>query len=112
MTQRDVICTALRHAFSTDECTFVEPEGGMFVWLEFNPNFLNVDSMEVFKVLAEVGVIVVPGKDFKVPLIVEEMNSTDKLVLRLSYAASSPELIIEGVNRLSAGIRKAKQILS
>lgn len=73
--------------------------------------------------LARHGVIVVPGDDFKVPGISSHCSSeqlasspstttppaasTGEVVLRLSYAASSPELIEAGIARLVEGIKDA-----
>jgi len=68
---------------------------------------------EVFKVLARHGVIVVPGDDFKVPGVSPSSPSspgtpaTGEVVLRLSYAASSPELMEAGIARLVMGIKEA-----
>jgi DNA-binding transcriptional MocR family regulator len=86
--------------------------GGMMVHVCATPQ---LPGEEVFKVLASHGVIVVPGDDFKVPGVEASPGSSDEdnsdregeVVLRLSYAASSPEMIEAGIARLVVGIKDA-----
>jgi DNA-binding transcriptional MocR family regulator len=105
--QRDAMCSTLDESFTSDMCRYVLPQAGMFLWLEFQRDFLRLDSMQVFASLAADGVVVVPGGDFRVPLVGESADCTDlPLTLRLSFAAASPDAIVEGVRRLASGINK------
>ena len=72
---------------------------------------LQLSGEEVFKILAKHAVIVVPGDDFRV----QELSCTDdsrdsseskEIALRLSYAASSADLIQTGVSRLVTGVKE------
>jgi len=68
----------------------------------------------VFKLLAKHGVIVVPGDDFRVPGVDEPdgansstvTSGSGEVVLRLSYAAPSPEMIETGIARMVTGIQE------
>lgn len=94
------------------------PDGGMFVFLKFPYHYLPLTSEELFRQLASVGVIIVPGDDFYVPSIMEELNTSTttnrskEVTLRLTYAAAQPEAIDEGIGRLSNGIQNILKSLS
>ena len=80
--------------------------------------YANFCDEDLFKLLASVGVIVVPGADFRVertdidPLETgdEALSDTeetgDDLILRLTFAAASAKHIDEGIKRLSEGLKK------
>jgi len=86
----------------------VIPSSGMFLWLTF-PG-LPLSSFELFKQFADVGVIAVPGDDFFVEGIkIDSNNSCEKetksAMIRLTFAASSPAQIAEGIKRMAVGIK-------
>lgn len=97
------MCSALTKLLDPNDCFFELPDGGMFVFLRFRPGFINIPSDEVFKVLAGHGVIVVPGNDFMVPGLSGD-STTAGMTVRLSYAATLPGQIFEGVERLAKGL--------
>jgi DNA-binding transcriptional MocR family regulator len=105
------MCSALNAALpaSPSLYTYEVPDGGMFLFLKFNSGSLSSlpSSEELFKRLASAGVIVVPGDDFRVPRIGDEIEESERTIpIRLTYAASQPQQIIDGINRLGNGIRE------
>lgn len=93
--------SALEKEFTAEEVRYDIPDGGMFVWLTF-PDSVKMSSEELFKVLAENEVIVVPGDDLSVYGAVASSGPS----IRLTYAAASQEQIKEGIKRLAVGIKK------
>lgn len=108
LVQRNIMCSALGEAFTPSQCTFEIPDGGMFLWLKF-PNKKNLSGEQVFKALAKHGIIVVPGEDFKVDGIGDNSQESE-VTMRLSFAASSPDIISQGVSRLATGIKQVLDI--
>lgn len=66
------------------------PQGGMFVWLEFDDR---IDTLRLFELASEQGVVFVPGAPF---YIEQKARST----ARLNFSACSAEQIETGLNRL------------
>ncbi|SCF35712.1 DNA-binding transcriptional regulator, MocR family, contains an aminotransferase domain [Micromonospora matsumotoense] len=75
------------------EVTFVEPDGGYFLWVEF-PDDVDVDRLA--PAAAERGVAVVKGSDF--------MVDGGRHALRLAFSAVTADRIDEGVRRLSEAV--------
>jgi alanine-alpha-ketoisovalerate/valine-pyruvate aminotransferase len=97
--------------------SFEIPDGGMFIFIRFPHRYLPLTSEQLFKQLAASGVIIVPGDDFHVPGIdadstVPSLSSNQDLTLRLTYAAAQPDVIRDGVSRLSRGIENILTTLS
>ncbi|MGH2880894.1 MAG: aminotransferase class I/II-fold pyridoxal phosphate-dependent enzyme, partial [Solirubrobacteraceae bacterium] len=76
------------------EASFVEPEGGYFMWVELPEG---TDVARLFELAAEMGVAFVKGTDF----LIEGGENT----LRLAYSGVTPEQIDEGVGRLAEALR-------
>lgn len=85
---------AMRREFPP-EVTFVEPEGGMFIWGRLPEG---VSAEAVFKKAIARKVAFVPGKPFYV-------DGTDN-AFRLNFSNAEPELIDEGIARLGACLRE------
>ncbi|GHJ11145.1 GntR family transcriptional regulator [Micromonospora humidisoli] len=75
------------------EVTFVEPDGGYFLWVEF-PEDVDVDRLA--PAAAERGVAVVKGSDF--------MVDGGRHALRLAFSAVTADRIDEGVRRLADAV--------
>ena len=70
---------------------------------------VQLSGEQVFKALAKHGIIVVPGEDFKVDGIGDNSQESE-VTMRLSFAASSPDIISQGVSRLATGIKQVLDI--
>jgi 2-aminoadipate transaminase len=89
--RRDAMLAALEEHMP-EGITWSQPGGGFFVWLTLPPGF---DGERFLPFAAERGVAFLPGAYFY-PKEHEARRS-----LRLSFSAMSPDLIREGVTRLS-----------
>jgi DNA-binding transcriptional MocR family regulator len=91
-----------------EHCSYDAPYGGMFLWLNFH-NLGSMTSFELFRRLADAGVICVPGEDFLVPDIHTTLGKTKSsnsdLCLRLTFAAASPAQIRAGIEKLGVCIK-------
>ena len=72
-------------------CHVTNPEGGMFAWLTLPEG---VSSMELFRSAIQQKVAFVPGVPFYI-------NKADCNTLRLNFSCSEPDIIVEGLKRLS-----------
>ncbi|VTU45858.1 2-aminoadipate transaminase (plasmid) [Variovorax sp. SRS16] len=79
------------HERLVDQVEFVEPAGGMFVWLRTKAN---LDPTRLFDAATQAGVLFVPGRAFYA-------SDPDHFTLRLSYAASNRAQILEAIARLA-----------
>lgn len=102
----DALCTH----FTPAEVQFVRPDCGMFIWLNFpelSQSPRSVPSFELFKSLAEDGIICVPGDDFYVPDVDEDMEGKRlPTTLRITFAASSPAKIQQGIAKMADRVKK------
>lgn len=73
-----------------DRLTFVEPQGGMFLWAE---NRHQIDPKRLFQEAVKQGVLYVPGAAFY-------PNQPNTQTMRLSYAAPGVDDILLGIDRL------------
>lgn len=101
---------ALKNSFAEGDCEYNIPSGGMFLWLTFPK--LTVSSFELFRLLADAGVIAVPGDDFLVEGVEEATPPTPSSseekkapTLRVTFAASSPEQIAAAISRMAGCIK-------
>ena len=89
---------ALVHALRSElsgRFQFHAPSGGMFVWGEFAED---IDTQDLLPAAVARGVAFVPGQAFAV--------ATDhRRALRLSFATTPPDQLLEGVRRLAAAVR-------
>ncbi len=72
------------------QATFVEPEGGYFLWVEFPEG---TDGDALFDAAAKRGVALVKGTDFVV--------DGGKNAIRIAYSGVTPDEISEGISRLA-----------
>lgn len=77
-----------------DTLKFVEPRGGMFLWVEFEQK---MDMSRLFQSAVENGVLYVPGAAFY------PLGGRDQ-AMRLSYATPTVEQIQEGARRLGRAL--------
>lgn len=97
--------SALRKHFSPAVCQFTRPDAGMFIWLKFPT--LHMSSFELFRHLAEQGVICVPGDDFLVAGVSSAEDApAPGACLRITFAPSSPEQIEQGVEKIAATVNR------
>lgn len=105
----------IKEHLSEDEVKTNCPTAGMFLWMEFlktkegsaGIDFGSLNSFDIFKRLAADGIIAVPGGDFHVPpATAKDGVAVDPSVVRLTFAASSPAQITEGIKRLAAAMKK------
>ncbi|MED4752788.1 PLP-dependent aminotransferase family protein [Brevibacillus choshinensis] len=75
---------------------WVEPKGGMFLWVSINRS---IDTADLLKVAIEEGVAFVPGAPFFT-------GHPHTNTLRLNYTHSSPEVIERGMSRFMKAIGK------
>jgi DNA-binding transcriptional MocR family regulator len=81
-----------------DAITFVQPQGGLFVWARLTGAGGQVaDGGELAKRAIEKGVAFVPGAPFYA-------NNPDHASLRLSFATVGVDKIEEGVRRLAQAL--------
>ncbi|MEV0131188.1 PLP-dependent aminotransferase family protein [Dactylosporangium sp. NPDC050688] len=81
------------------DATFVEPDGGYFLWVELPED---VDTTELEKVAArDFGVAVVKGSDF--------LLEGGKHSVRLAFSAVLTDQVDEGVSRLAAAIEAVRK---
>ena len=95
--------------------TYNNPTAGMFLWLTLNKHkYQSYDSFEIFKLLANNGIIAVPGDDFHVPTLSniipvnkssEDIKQKKDIHLRLTYAASTESQMNIGINRLGNALK-------
>ncbi|BCJ86188.1 aminotransferase-like domain-containing protein [Effusibacillus dendaii] len=79
-----------------DDIRWNQPEGGMFLWVEFPANW---NTEELLRLAVQEGVAFVPGTEFFV-------NSPKKNKLRMNYTHSNEEQLSTGVNRLARAVEK------
>ncbi len=91
----------MKESFTEGDCVYNIPSGGMFLWLTFPK--LTVSSFELFRLLADAGVIAVPGDDFLVEGVETATSSEEKKAptLRVTFAASSPQQIQAAIKRMA-----------
>jgi DNA-binding transcriptional MocR family regulator len=90
--RRDALAAALRRELP--EASFVEPDGGYFLWVEL-PEGSDVDVL--FEIARDRGLVFVKGTDF----LIEGGQNT----LRIAYSGVTPAEIDEGVARLAEAYR-------
>ncbi|QRF63356.1 PLP-dependent aminotransferase family protein [Variovorax paradoxus] len=81
-----------------ERASFVEPAGGMFIWLQTTREF---DPKRLFEASVEAGVLFVPGRAFF-------EADADLHCMRLTYASPDCGQISEGIARLGHAFDAAK----
>lgn len=77
---------------------FVEPKGGMFLWLELDPR---IDTSFLFPQAVSRGVAYVPGEHFYA-------GKPNKSTMRLNFTHSTPEKIQKGIDILMELLQETK----
>lgn len=95
--RRDAMLQALADFFPKD-VTWTKPEGGMFVWIELPEGMCGVTLLE--RAIREANVAFVPGAAFFA-------DRSGRNTLRLSFSATKPERIREGIRRLAGLVGSA-----
>jgi DNA-binding transcriptional MocR family regulator len=91
------LCDALRKELG-DAVQFVQPQGGLFVWLRLTgAGGKQADANLLAKAAIEKGVAFVPGTPFFA-------QHPDPATLRLSFATADVDKIREGVARLAQAL--------
>ncbi|MFN6991767.1 MAG: PLP-dependent aminotransferase family protein, partial [Fervidobacterium sp.] len=89
--KKDTMIKALKENFSDiNGVKWVNPEGGLFIWLTLPEGF---DTMEMFDIAKEKKIYYIPGQAFTI----DDSKSSS---MRLSFCLPPEEKIIEGVKRL------------
>jgi GntR family transcriptional regulator/MocR family aminotransferase len=96
--RRDAMAEALNTDLPTSRWTL--PKGGGYIWLQL-PDSLSAD--ELFHYAAQEGVTFVPGSFFF-------PGRKHQSYLRLNYAINEPEMIKEGIHRLSMAFKQFKSL--
>lgn len=89
--------TALRENVPHNVGSFVQPQGGMFVWMSLKPE---LDADLAVQAAIDRGVVFVPGAAFFA-------DTPEKNTLRLTFATATSDQIKEGALRLGAALRSA-----
>ena len=90
------------HLPKLDGLSWVRPEGGLYVWLSLPPSWNASAISELFGRCVEKGVLYVPGAY----CYTGDMDKVPVHELRLSFAAATPDAIVEGVRRLGQALRE------
>ena len=77
--------------------SYVQPEGGMFLWAKWNDSSINSTALLDYAIAEKV--IFVPGEHFYA-------TAPEKHTIRLSFATPSPEQLDEATRRLAAALEK------
>ena len=93
--RRDVMLSAMEQHFP-EGVTWTRPQGGLFLWVTL-PEGLDCDRL--FKAAVDQKVAFVPGYSF----FPDEADGFRNF--RLNFSSSKPEMIREGIRRLSVAIR-------
>ncbi|MGC9469709.1 MAG: PLP-dependent aminotransferase family protein [Anaerolineae bacterium] len=88
--------------FWPEECSWTEPEGGLFLWARA-PECC--DSLEMLPVALEQKVAYVPGVNFY------PYADGGHSAMRLNFSNAQPDMIVEGIHRLGLALKEvlAKQ---
>ncbi|SHN56786.1 Aminotransferase class I and II [Fervidobacterium gondwanense DSM 13020] len=89
--KKDVMIKALEENFADIKgAKWVNPQGGLFIWLTLPEGF---DTMEMFEIAKEKKIYYIPGEAFTI----DDGKSSS---MRLSFCLPPEEKIVEGVKRL------------
>ncbi len=93
--RRDVMLKALEE-YMPEGVQWTHPKGGLFLWVTLPES---VNTIEIFPTAVKEKVAFVPGDSFH-PL------GGGENTMRLNFSCMKPELIVEGIKRLSEVIKK------
>lgn len=94
--RRDAMLAAMEEHFP-EGVTWTRPQGGLFLWVRMPES---LDATELLEIAVEEKVAFVPGNAFYPD------GCDGHSCMRLNFSFSSPEIIEEGIGRLSRAIRR------
>jgi len=97
--RRDVMLDSLKHFFPA-EVKWTHPKGGLFLWVTLPQG---MDCRSLFEVALKENVAFVPGDCF---YATSETNGEGCRHFRLNFSYGRPELIREGIRRLSVAVKQ------
>jgi len=97
--RRDVMLEALTQHFPP-EVTWTRPKGGLFLWVTLAEG---MDAQRLFESALRENVAFVPGDSFYAP---NGHQEDGRRHLRLNFSAAPPDLIREGIRRLSVAVKR------
>jgi 2-aminoadipate transaminase len=92
--QRDAMIEMIQR-YLPEEASYVEPEGGMFLWLTLPEGY---SALELFEYAARLKVAFVPGEAFY-------LDGSGKNTLRLNFSNSDEAKIETGMERLGQALK-------
>jgi 2-aminoadipate transaminase len=95
--RRDVMLAALQEFFPTD-CRWTHPHGGLFLWVTLPEG---LDMQKLFQSALEQNVAFVPGDSFYA-----NNGREGSRHMRLNFSNAKPEMIREGIRRLSVAVQE------
>jgi 2-aminoadipate transaminase len=95
--RRDVMLAALKEFFPQD-CRWTHPHGGLFLWVTLPEG---IDMQQLFQAALDQNVAFVPGDSFYAGNGREGCRH-----MRLNFSNAKPEMIREGIRRLSVAVKK------
>jgi 2-aminoadipate transaminase len=100
-TKLQAMLAAAREHLGPLGCRWVEPAGGLYVWLTL-PEGLDAGMQgQLFDLALKEGMLYVPGQFF----YPDEGAPAQRNTIRLSFGVQSPGRITEGISKLAAAIR-------
>lgn len=101
-TKLEAMLAACREHLGPLDCRWVEPSGGLYVWLTL-PDGLDAGmSGPLFDLALKEGMLYVPGQFF----YPDEGSPQQRNTIRLSFGVQSVGRIDEGISKLAAAIRQ------
>jgi DNA-binding transcriptional MocR family regulator len=94
--RKETMAAAIRKYFP-EEITWIEPEGGFYIWLKIPPK---LDLISILKAGIEKGAVFVVGKAF-------DPDGIDNSHFRLSYSHTPEDKIEKGIRILGETIKEA-----
>jgi 2-aminoadipate transaminase len=97
--RKAVMCEALGDAFRGEGARWSDPDGGFFLWLEFDGE---MDTTALFEVALSRGVAFVPGSAFS-------LDADLSQAMRLCFASAPEQRIQTGIDRLAGASREMRE---
>ena len=94
--RNESLTRALENSFG-ESVSITRPDGGYFLWAQFQGEMASVDTQKLFPLALEQGVAFVPGQAFS-------PGGEFPHGMRLCFATSSPRRIYAGVERLKRAV--------
>ncbi|MBL8511635.1 MAG: PLP-dependent aminotransferase family protein [Betaproteobacteria bacterium] len=96
--RNEALAAALKRHLG-DALTYVQPDGGMFLWGKWADT--KIDSSKLLKFALAEKMIFVPGEHFYA-------DTPERHSIRLSFATPTPEQLDEGIRRLAVALEKMR----